>query len=925
MNNTSRTSVTPHVDKPKLSVVTPYSKKLHALISSHSVPQPRKFNFVKHRNMIAPGMFKINPSQTFRVDLVPNKQSSASIRTNPITNSQRHVTFKENVSSDTIIASSIGLVHTARTKRPQPKGITRNARVPSVSKSCDVKKNVAVEDHHRTLLLSKNQKTMSFECNNIKLAIRNDKSEIIFGTCKQCLVTANHDAYLLSSVNALNSRANNLCVNVPPSPNQKRHRTHVWKPKQVGFKEILAYTSKPRLPRFSLKCSPSGPSFDLNGKLAIVLQISTPSVSMTWPQLLLYVSWPVPLLLSSGYGINDYPTSTSTPSTNLPEMISSRVYQSLNMLKNIFVPLVSKEKAKEPLTHPNWFRIQSSGFICFIWICVVQCELQALMVNEVIKNFLKKIFVRFQAPIILIRTDNGTELKNHVLKEYIDSVGITHETSAAKTPQQNRVVERRNRTLVEAARTMLIFFHALLFLWAEAIATRMIMKISVNLVQKVILASSLDILLILFDELLAMAFEQNSSRIGLQNDYSRYTWVNFLRTKDETPEVIKNFLKKICVRLQAPIIIIRTDNGTELKNHVLKEYIDSVGITHETSAAKTPQQNRVVERRNRTLVEAARTMLIFSHALLFLWAEAIATTCYTLNCSIIHRRFNKTPYELIQGIKPDISYLHVFGALCYPKNDHEDIDKLGAKESSSSNCIYVHSRFFTGTDTPPRNRPLLATPKPRCEVRESSAAAVRRPGPTMAHRVNCSYVETRLRDTEKRMMAALELVNLRVSCHQVDVYTIESSEFCTRHHNAQKDHAAVRAEIEVLRSERLAYDYFQQYAQLTIPEFRDTLIQHMESVKKSIDERAQHKKEYDSGVNERQMQTIEEKVDTSKALDASLVDTESSGTDSKEQDTSSRSGNDAHDDDADIRPVYDEEPMDEVQTTAEINVIAIGQ
>nr|GFC07299.1 integrase, catalytic region, zinc finger, CCHC-type, peptidase aspartic, catalytic [Tanacetum cinerariifolium] len=103
------------------------------------------------------------------------------------------------------------------------------------------------------------------------------------------------------------------------------------------------------------------------------------------------------------------------------------------------------------------------------------------------------------------------------------------------------------------------------------------------------------------------------------------------------------------------------------------EYFDSVGITHETSAAKTPQRNRVVECRNRTLVEAARTMLIFSHAPLFPWAESIATACYTQNRSIIHRHFNKTLYELIQGRKPDISYLHVFGALCYPKNDREDI------------------------------------------------------------------------------------------------------------------------------------------------------------------------------------------------------------------------------------------------------------
>nr|GEX92065.1 hypothetical protein [Tanacetum cinerariifolium] len=163
------------------------------------------------------------------------------------------------------------------------------------------------------------------------------------------------------------------------------------------------------------------------------------------------------------------------------------------------------------------------------------------------------------------------------------------------------------------------------------------------------------------------------------DDYSRYTWVHFIRSKDEAPEVMKTFLKRITILLQSPVVIIRTDNGTKFKNQVLKEYFDSVGISHQMSSVRTPQQNGVVERKNRTLVEAARTMLIFSRAPLFLWAEAIATACFTQNRSIIHRRFNKTPYELINGRKPDISFLHVLGALCYPKNDREDIGKLGAK------------------------------------------------------------------------------------------------------------------------------------------------------------------------------------------------------------------------------------------------------
>nr|GEZ16054.1 retrovirus-related Pol polyprotein from transposon TNT 1-94 [Tanacetum cinerariifolium] len=147
------------------------------------------------------------------------------------------------------------------------------------------------------------------------------------------------------------------------------------------------------------------------------------------------------------------------------------------------------------------------------------------------------------------------------------------------------------------------------------------------------------------------------------DDYSRYTWVHFLRSKDEAPAVIITFLKRITVLLQSRVIIIRTDNGTEFKNQVLKVYFDSVGISHQMSSVRTPQQNRVVERRNRTLVEAARTMLIFSRAPLFLWAKAIAAACFTQNRSIIHRRFNKTPYELINGRKLDISFLYVFGEL----------------------------------------------------------------------------------------------------------------------------------------------------------------------------------------------------------------------------------------------------------------------
>ncbi|GJS28491.1 retrovirus-related pol polyprotein from transposon TNT 1-94 [Tanacetum coccineum] len=138
--------------------------------------------------------------------------------------------------------------------------------------------------------------------------------------------------------------------------------------------------------------------------------------------------------------------------------------------------------------------------------------------------------------------------------------------------------------------------------------------------------------------------------IVIVDDYSRFTWVKHLRSKDEAPDFIIKFLKMI-----------------------------QTGISHEISVARSPQQNGVVKRRNRTLIEAARTMLIYAKALLFFWAEAVATACYTQNRSIIHLRHGKTPYELLHDKPPDLSFFHIFGALCYPTNDCENLGKLQPK------------------------------------------------------------------------------------------------------------------------------------------------------------------------------------------------------------------------------------------------------
>ncbi|GJY14943.1 putative ribonuclease H-like domain-containing protein [Tanacetum coccineum] len=125
---------------------------------------------------------------------------------------------------------------------------------------------------------------------------------------------------------------------------------------------------------------------------------------------------------------------------------------------------------------------------------------------------------------------------------------------------------------------------------------------------------------------------------------------------------------------------------------ILREWFQNVGIMHQTSVARTPQLNGVVERRNRTVVEAAQTMLIFSKAPLFLWAKAINTSCYTQNRSLIRLRYNKTPYKLMQDKKSDLSFFRVFGSLCYPTNDHEDLGKFDAKADIGIFVGYAHAK-----------------------------------------------------------------------------------------------------------------------------------------------------------------------------------------------------------------------------------------
>ncbi|GJZ70785.1 putative ribonuclease H-like domain-containing protein [Tanacetum coccineum] len=145
------------------------------------------------------------------------------------------------------------------------------------------------------------------------------------------------------------------------------------------------------------------------------------------------------------------------------------------------------------------------------------------------------------------------------------------------------------------------------------------------------------------------------------DDFSRFCWAFFLGTKDETFHTLKDFITFIENQLNKKVKAIRCDNGTEFKNSKLIELCGKKGIRRDYSNARTPQQNGVAERKNRTLIEAARTMLADSKLPTMFWTEAVSTACYVLNRVLVTSPHNKTPYELLSGKVPNISHFKPFG------------------------------------------------------------------------------------------------------------------------------------------------------------------------------------------------------------------------------------------------------------------------
>jgi hypothetical protein len=162
-----------------------------------------------------------------------------------------------------------------------------------------------------------------------------------------------------------------------------------------------------------------------------------------------------------------------------------------------------------------------------------------------------------------------------------------------------------------------------------------------------------------------ISIDRSKYCLVIVDDYSRFTWVFFLQEKSQTQETLKGFLRRAQNEFGLRIKKIRKDNGTEFKNSQIESFLEEEGIKHEFSSPYTPQQNGVVERKNRTLLDMARTMLDEYKTSDRFWAESVNTACYAINRLYLHRILKKTSYELLTGKKPNVSYFIVFGSKCF--------------------------------------------------------------------------------------------------------------------------------------------------------------------------------------------------------------------------------------------------------------------
>nr|GEX51532.1 hypothetical protein [Tanacetum cinerariifolium] len=632
--------------KEKVLVITALKEQLNKLKGKVILTEPVSLNPINPELLkvdVAPLVPKLRKNRTAHTDYIRHAQEEAA-------------TLREIIESERLLSPlNTSLDYAYNTKKNRIRRTQRKA-----------KKN-KIEDHLRTVKSSWNKKSIvdSKATSPVINSMSNVNSDLKYASCNGCLFFDNHDACVVAYIKSVNASSKSKYVKTPV-------KREVWKPTRNVFKTV-GHIWKP-----------TGRTFTLVGNVRPLTRIATPTIlphrepipivnSTDKPVVtLVYTSKPkaankkVPNKMepNNSWG----PSSSNVPSS----LLACRLSKSSS---GTWTPIMGYEDYQiGNVTISRVYYVEGLGHNLFSVGQFCDSDLEVAFRQH-------SCFIRNLDGVKLLTASRGNNLYTLSLQDMMASSPICLLSKASKTKSwlwHCRLSHLNFAAINHLARQGLVRGLLKLKFEKDHLCSACAMGKSTKKTHK---PKSEDtnqekLYLLHMDLCGPMRVESVNGKkyiLVIVDDYSRFTWVKFLRSKNETPDFIIKFLKMIQVRLSVPDRRIRTDNGTEFVNQTLHDYYEEVGISHETSVACSPQQNRVVERRNRTLIEADRTMLIYAQAPLFLWAEAVATACFTQNRSIIRLRHGKIPYELLHSKLPDLSFFYVFGALCYPTNNSENL------------------------------------------------------------------------------------------------------------------------------------------------------------------------------------------------------------------------------------------------------------
>ncbi|GKC10066.1 putative ribonuclease H-like domain-containing protein [Tanacetum coccineum] len=648
-------------------------------VTQQNLPRNRN-QAVRNTNVLKPGMFRIASTTTqTRTPQLPH----ASRNTNP------HV------------SKSTGVTHPTSVSRPQLKSYqVKDKVVPNISQVKFTKKEV--EDHHRISSISKKTKSVT-ACNDSSNS-RTSNENAVCAECGTCVFNSNHDACVsryLKDVNARTKKPNVVPISAS-KPKRKANKsvatphkktvasdTTIQKSKSY-YKELYENTNQEWKWWIAKRC-PSGYTWTqkpLRTKKIWMPKIRKDDESTSISPTIDIVSRITNIVQLILFIVDSGCTKHMTGNLKLLCNFVEKFLGTVRFGNDQFAPILGYgDLIQGNVTIKRVYYVEGLNHNLFSVGQFCDADLEVAFRKST-------CFVRDLQGNDLLTGSRGSDLYTISLQETTSSTPICFMAKAS--PTQAWLWHRRLSHLnfdyitLLSKKDVVTGLPKLKYVRDQLCSSCEMSKAKRSSFKTKAVPSSKGRLNLLHMDLCGpmrvASINGKKYILVIVDDYSRYTWTLFLRSKDETPEVLKDFLTMIQRNLQAQVITVRTDRGTEFLNKTLHAYFKEEGIEHQTSTPRTPEQNGVVERRNRTLVEAARTMLSASKLPLSFWAEAVATACYTQNRSIIISTQGKTAYHIINDRKPSIKHLHIFGCTCYITRDGENLDKMKEKGDP---CVMV--------------------------------------------------------------------------------------------------------------------------------------------------------------------------------------------------------------------------------------------